>query len=347
MSSGWVTWVDDAVQHHSCSSLTYAIQDPAHGAVPSTGQDTEIWGVPKEAQPGESQERERVTRDSRGSGRGQGTGHSISIPWRGPAAVQVVHLAWVEQVVELAKDPEESEVWDTLQRHTALQRAAPGTGSPCPPCGCSPGQHPTYRSPCLPPLLGFTSTSRGCVPGRGLIWKAQSTAANTWPPWHPACPTVARLTSSPAHPPTCSPCPSTVVELNLKAWLSSGLVVAGESLSDLRQWDCLSFGSRGRGVCSVPGGQCHSRETARPQQHPTGTLPISEEGATYQDNRADVGRQQDVVPQRSPITLRLHVGGTFVVELQGPEEGMLGSRHQPIWEPHLIQHRLCRGHRRG
>ena len=31
----------------------------------------------------------------------------------------------------------------------------------------------------------------------------------------------------------------------------------------------------------------------------------------------DVGRQQDVVPQRAPIALRLHVGGTFVVELKG------------------------------
>lgn len=37
----------------------------------------------------------------------------------------------------------------------------------------SPGRGTTYRSPCLPPLLGFTNTSRGCVPGRGLIWKAE------------------------------------------------------------------------------------------------------------------------------------------------------------------------------
>lgn len=28
-----------------------------------------------------------------------------SIPWRGPATVQVVHLAWVEQVVKLPQDP--------------------------------------------------------------------------------------------------------------------------------------------------------------------------------------------------------------------------------------------------
>lgn len=43
----------------------------------------------------------------------------------------------------------------------------------------------TYRSPCLPPLLGFTNTSRGCVPGRGLIWKAERVKAEipgtAWP----------------------------------------------------------------------------------------------------------------------------------------------------------------------
>lgn len=53
---------------------------------------------------------------------------------------------------------------------------------------------------------------------------------------------MAELTCSPVQEPTCSPCPSTVVELNLKPWVSSGLVLAGESLSERRQWDCLSFG---------------------------------------------------------------------------------------------------------
>lgn len=41
-----------------------------------------------------------------------------------------------------------------------------------------------------------------------------------------------------------------------------------------------------------------------------------QERDTYQDNGTDVGRQQYVVPQRAPIALRLHVGGTFVVELE-------------------------------
>lgn len=96
----------------------------------------------------------------------------------------------------------------------------------------------TYRSPCLPPLLGFTNTSRGCVPGRGLIWKAERVKAEipgtAWP-------------AAAGGGPTCSPCPSTVVELNLKLCPSSGLVPAGDSLSDLRQWDCRSCGTqRGR-----------------------------------------------------------------------------------------------------
>lgn len=42
--------------------------------------------------------------------------------------------------------------------------------------------------------------------------------------------------------PTCSPCPSPVVVLYLKImFVSSGVVLDGDSLSDLREWDCLSF----------------------------------------------------------------------------------------------------------
>lgn len=56
---------DDALQEHSCPLLTYAVQDPTHRAVPSTGQHTEIRSVPKEVQPGESQERQGVMWESR------------------------------------------------------------------------------------------------------------------------------------------------------------------------------------------------------------------------------------------------------------------------------------------
>lgn len=49
-------WADNALQEHGCSSLTYAVQDPAHCAVTATGQDAEIWSVPKEAQPRENRE---------------------------------------------------------------------------------------------------------------------------------------------------------------------------------------------------------------------------------------------------------------------------------------------------
>lgn len=36
-----------------------------------------------------------------------------------------------------------------------------------------PGVTGTYRSPCLPPLLGLTMTRSGWVPGRGLIWRQE------------------------------------------------------------------------------------------------------------------------------------------------------------------------------
>lgn len=100
----------DALWKRGHPSLTYAVQDPAHRAVPSAGQDAEIRSVPKEAQPGESQERQGVMRGRAGAGgRGQRISRSISIPRRGPAAVQVVHLAWVEQVVKFPKDSGERE----------------------------------------------------------------------------------------------------------------------------------------------------------------------------------------------------------------------------------------------
>lgn len=98
--------------------------------------------------------------------------------------------------------------------------------------------------------------------------------------------------SSPAWDPTCRPCPSTVVELNLKAWLSSGLVLAGESLSDLRQWDCLSFGEQ-RCACT----RCP--EPAAPAAgggRLAAVMPClalagrQQERDTYQDNGTDVGR---------------------------------------------------------
>lgn len=46
-----------------------------------------------------------------------------------------------------------------------------------------------------------------------------------------------------------------------------------------------------------------------------------DKGGTYQDNWADVGWEQDVVPQWAPITLWLHVGGTLVVELERGRKG--------------------------
>lgn len=46
--------------------LTYAVQDPAHGAIPSAGQDAEIRSVPEKAQPGRGEERKAVTEQGRG-----------------------------------------------------------------------------------------------------------------------------------------------------------------------------------------------------------------------------------------------------------------------------------------
>lgn len=89
----------------------------------------------------------------------------------------------------------------------------------------------------------------------------------------------AELPSSPSWDPTCRPCPSTVVELNLKPWLSSGLVLAGESLSDLRQWDCLSFGEQRCGCAHRPK-KAVQGEAGQPWPCPAGSLPPGgEEGA--------------------------------------------------------------------
>lgn len=125
-----------------------------------------------------------------------------------------------------------------------------------------------------------------------------------------------------------------MVELNLKPWLSSGLVLAGESLSDRRQWDCLSFGERGMDAQeAVPAARGGRSASAMPCWVPvTGSKEggtYQDKGDTYQDNWADVGWEQDVVPQWAPITLWLHVGGTLVVELEGQEEGMWNRRQLP------------------
>lgn len=40
-----------------------------------------------------------------------------------------------------------------------------GPAAPSPRGKAVPRQDPTYLSPCLPPLLGFTNTRSGCVPG--------------------------------------------------------------------------------------------------------------------------------------------------------------------------------------
>lgn len=162
---------------------------------------------------------------------------------------------------------------------------------------------------------------------------------------------VAELTCSPVQDPTCSPCPSTVVELNLKPWLSSGLVLAGESLSERRQWDCLSFGEPRRGCPPCPRGSASSQgrqgslsnALLGPPHWQRGEGTHQDKGGTYQDNWADVGWQQDVVPQWAPVTLRLHVGGTLVVELEGWEERMWDRGH-PEQEPRALcpcRHRGC------
>lgn len=197
-------------------------------------------------------------------------------------------------------------------------RGSPRHWQPLTPGDGLPGQDPTYRSPCLPPLLGFTSTRRGCVPGRGLIWRAESTAANTRPlrglartrgraHRQPGMGTY--LQSLPIH--------RGGVELEglvvLRASAGRGVALRSPAVGlpvlwGTEAWTCTlpregSAGSQGRQV---------SRGDALPGPcHPAARI------GTYQDDGADVGRQQDVVPQQAPIALRLHVGGTFIVELEG------------------------------
>lgn len=123
--------------------------------------------------------RERQSRSRAGGCRGRvgvaAGGRGTSVPGSGAATVQVVHLPRVEQVVKLSEDPGERErVRDATEEGPQLvagtSRWDAGMG---PGRDAVPGQGHTYRSPCLPPLLGFTNTSRGCVPGLGLICEAE------------------------------------------------------------------------------------------------------------------------------------------------------------------------------
>lgn len=183
--------------------------------------------------------------------------------------------------------------------------------------GCRPRTGAHLPLPLPSSTLGVHKHQQGVRPGPGADLRGRKKAQRLQTPGpHRAWP--GRAARGPVPDPTCRPCPSAVVALNLKLWLSSGLVPAGESLSDLRQWDCRSWGT-GRGV----GG-----EAVGPGQR-------AGRGATYQDRRADVGRQQDVVPQRAPVALRLHVRGAFVVELGGRERchGGVGMAQPPPSPP--------------
>ena len=91
----------------------------------------------------------------------------------------------------------------------------------------------TYRSPCLPPLLGLTRTRSGWVPGRGVTWR-QGTTESTNRKEAGSVPGDGQAS-------TCSACPSPGENLNV--WLvSSGLVLGGDSPSprfttEWRSWD--------------------------------------------------------------------------------------------------------------
>lgn len=109
-----------------------------------------------------------------------------------------------------------------------------------PPCLClctqnSPSPRGTHLSPCRPPLLGLTMTSRGWEPGRGLIWRraintAQTRMGQDW--WGRQRDVGGRH--------TCRAWPSPRV--NLKVWLaSSGLVLGGDSPSPRFSIDWRSY----------------------------------------------------------------------------------------------------------
>jgi len=63
----------------------------------------------------------------------------------------------------------------------------------------------------------------------------------------------------------------------------------------------------------------NSRDNNNNNNNNTGRPP-------HQDDGADVGGQQSVVPQGSSVTLRLHVGRTLVVELERRAE----AEHQRV-----------------
>lgn len=123
---------------------------------------------------------------------------------------------------------------------------------PLTPGRCSPWAGPHLPLPLPSSTLRVHKHQEGMCPGPGADLEGTKGGCEY--------PAAAGLSAHPQqsfpaawHEPTCRPCPSTVVELNLKPWLSSGLVLAGESLSDLRQWDCLSFGEQRCGCARRPG----------------------------------------------------------------------------------------------
>lgn len=94
-------------------------------------------------------------------------GHRL-VPRCRTSVSQVVHLTWIQQVLELPEHPvKNGSHLIPDQARQWVRRLTEDAGNNK---SDTRARWPVYLSPCFPPLFGLTKTSRGWVSGTGTIW---------------------------------------------------------------------------------------------------------------------------------------------------------------------------------